>query len=77
MGTHLNHPRRVASKEYPQHMFSWSKEERYQYFLVERLRPRAMAIGLDKSGYQVNNFLISHQKHMLWVLIRSASARRF
>ena len=33
--------------------------------------------GLDKSGYQVNIFLISAQKHMLWVLIRSASARRF
>ena len=34
-------------------------------------------IGLDKSGYQVNIFLISPQKHMLWVFIRSASARRF
>ena len=34
-------------------------------------------IGLDKSGYQVNSFLISRRKHMLWVLIRSASARRF
>ena len=32
-----------------------------------------MCIGLDKSGYQVNTFLISRQKHMLWVLIRSAS----
>ena len=28
--------------------------------------------GLDKSGHQVNSFLISRQKHMLWVLIRSA-----
>ena len=28
--------------------------------------------GLDKSGYQMNTFLISPQKHMLWVLIRSA-----
>ena len=34
-------------------------------------------IGLDKSGYQVNIFLISRRKHMLLVLIRSASARRF
>ena len=25
-------------------------------------------IGLDKSGYQVNSFLISPRKHMLWVL---------
>ena len=29
-------------------------------------------IGLDKSGYQENSFLISRRKHMLWVLIRSA-----
>ena len=34
-------------------------------------------IGLDKSGCQVNIFLIYPQKHMLWVLIRSASARCF
>ena len=32
-------------------------------------------IGLVKSGYQVSNFLISQQKHMLWVLIRSTSVR--
>ena len=32
-------------------------------------------IGLDKSGYQVNIFLISPRKHMLWVLIRSPSPR--
>ena len=37
----------------------------------------AKTIGLDKSGYQVNSFLISHSKHMLWVLIRSTSVRRF
>ena len=34
-------------------------------------------IGLDKSGYKVNIFLICLQKHMLWVYIRSASVRRF
>ena len=33
--------------------------------------------GLDKSGYQVNTFLISPWKHMLWVVIRSTSLRRF
>ena len=33
-------------------------------------------IGLDKRGYQVNIFLVSPQKHMLWVLIRSASSSR-
>ena len=34
-------------------------------------------IGLDKGGYPVNIFLISPRKHMLWVLIRSTSPRRF
>ena len=33
--------------------------------------------GLDKGGYLVSIFLISPQKHILWVLIRSASVRRF
>ena len=36
-----------------------------------------LIIGLDKIGYPVNIFLISPQKRMLWVLIRSALARRF
>ena len=31
-----------------------------------------LTIGLDKSGYQVNIFLISPQKHMLWIFFRSA-----
>ena len=31
------------------------------------------SIGLDKEGYRANIFLISPRKHMLWVLIRSAS----
>ena len=34
-------------------------------------------IGLEESGYQVNSFLISQRKHMLWVLIRSTSVRHF
>ena len=33
-------------------------------------------ISLD-NGNQVNSFLISGQKRMLWVLIRSASSRHF
>ena len=36
-----------------------------------------LVIGLDESGYQVNSFLISQRKHMLWVLTTSASPRRF
>ena len=35
------------------------------------------AIGLDKSGYQVNIFVISPQKHILSVLINSASSMHF
>ena len=38
---------------------------------------KTISIGLDKSGYQVSSFLISRGKHLLWVLIRSASVRRF
>ena len=34
-------------------------------------------LGPYKRGYQHNIFPITPQKHMLWVLIRSASARRF
>ena len=34
-------------------------------------------IVLDKRRYQVNIFLISPQKHMLWVHIRSISGRHF
>ena len=32
-----------------------------------------LTIGLYRSGYQVNICLISPQKHMLWVLLRSTS----
>ena len=32
---------------------------------------------LDKCAYQKINFLISHPKHMLWVLKRTVSLRRF
>ena len=40
-------------------------------FLEMRIYSVHQGIGLDKSGYQVNIFLISPQKHMLWALIRS------
>ena len=36
-----------------------------------RLRP------IVSSAYQKNNFLISQPKHMLWVLKRTVSMRRF
>ena len=45
--------------------------------ILLRLHEQAgWSIDLDKSGYQVNSF-ISRRKHMLWVLIRSASVRCF
>ena len=34
-------------------------------------------IAIDKRGYPHNIFLISQRIHTLWVLIRSASLRRF
>ena len=61
----------------------------YQWCAIVRLRRMicmftwfvtiigSVYIGLDKMGYHVNIFLVSPWKHMLWVLIRSASARRF
>ena len=36
-----------------------------------------VSIATDKRGYPHKIFLISRRKHMLWVLIRSASMRRF
>ena len=35
-----------------------------------------LSIATDKRGYPHNIFLISPRKHMLWVLIRSASANQ-
>ena len=31
----------------------------------------------DKNAYLLNNFLMSQPKHMLWVLKKSVSLRRF
>ena len=45
------------------------------WYKVNFICPMTMIIGLDKSGYQMNIFLISPRKHMLWVLIRSISLR--
>ena len=47
------------------------------YGEVRELYLELIHVGLDKGGYLVNIFLISPQKHMLWVLIRSASVRHF
>ena len=47
------------------------------YCQRENQHPHAYHIATDKRGYPHNIFLISQRKHMLWVLIRSGSARRF
>ena len=51
----------------------------YKYYIwfYASIAPNIPSIGLNKGGYQVNSFLISWWKYMLWVLIRSASVRRF
>ena len=46
-------------------------EKRPRFVRESPDQPRQLPIGLDKSGYWVNSFLISLQ-NMLWVLIRSA-----
>ena len=38
---------------------------------------RKSAYKKIKSAYKKNNFLISQPKHMLWVLKRTVSMRRF
>ena len=40
-------------------------------------RPKIYFRPLGKSAYQKINFLISQPKHMLWVLKRTVSMRRF
>ena len=42
-------------------------------FVLLNLNIATDNISLDKSGYQISIFLISPQKHMLLVLIRSTS----
>ena len=70
---------------YPQTKQLTSEEEdlvwKYRFYLSTQkkvsVRVNHYYISLDKSGYQVNIFLISQQKHMLWVLIRSTLERFF
>ena len=51
--------------------------QRGSVMFVRRNKKIACIIGLDKSGYQVDIFLISPRNHMLWVLIRNASLMCF
>ena len=45
--------------------------------ILHQSKPSTVSRPLDKSAYQKENFLISHPKHMLWVLKRTVSVRRF
>ena len=71
VGTHKKHLGVVLVMSAPQCIMCRNKEN------INTLRLKTVSIGPDKSGYQVNNFLISPRKYMLWVLIRRASARHF
>ena len=51
-----------------------SKSRHFQDKNFSRIR---VCQALDKSAYQKINFLISHPKHMLWVLKRTVSMRQF
>ena len=45
--------------------------------IANSVNPDQVYRPLVKSAYQKNNFLISQPKHMLWVLKRTVSMRRF
>ena len=47
------------------------------YDREDSVQTLGLHIATDKRGYPHDIFLISQRKHMLWVLIRSASVRRF
>ena len=57
-------------------------ERELRALTIEKARADAMLEvciyrPLVKSAYKKINFLISHPKHMLWVLKRTVSMRRF
>ena len=49
----------------------------FSYWSSNKYVSENKIIATDKRGYPHNIFLISRWKHMLWVLIRSTSVRRF
>ena len=55
-------------------VFLWKNKKISVIFQLKK--KERLTIVTDKRGYP-HIFLISLQKHMLWVLIRSASGRRF
>ena len=71
--------------EYPQYMFLWRNKKKYPYFWGDKkdlIRSCVSSIALVKAFFffqskSIDIFLISPQKHMLWVLIRNTSVRRF
>ena len=78
VGYSLEMPCFGASNEYSQHVFSWKNKK--NLFLIPTL-VWSYAYAPDKRKYQIFYqdflFFISPWKHMLWVLIRSASVRHF
>ena len=67
---------------FPAHQLNQFDKVRAQMKAMAKLRslvPLKIAAlrTLVKRAYQKNNFLISQPKHMLWVLKRTVSMRRF
>ena len=59
----------IYYKTYPE-LILYKPVGKYQFTM-------ACIRALDMTAYQVNNCLISEPKHMLWVLKRTVTMRRF
>ena len=59
---------------YPGNIYFLQRNMKHLYLIW---KAAIYIIATDKRGYPHNTFLISPRKHMLWVLIRSASVRHF
>ena len=82
--THIELPQQGSSNEYPQSMFSveiWRISEffiwKFSFFGGKIFSIFEQACFHVFQQKNIDIFLISSQKHMLWVLIRSASWRHF
>ena len=68
---HLAHPRSLIMAFYVRHYIT-----KTCLYNVDPLKPHFYIVKLGFTGVYII-FLISAQKHRLWVLVRTASARRF
>ena len=72
---------REITVEFQEITISWYRKTGKKIHIIRKLRHihllSYMGIAPDKRGYSHNTFLISPQKHMLWVLIGSASSSEY